>query len=585
MYAPKLIFTLIVILFITSCASTPPNPKNLRWPVSDEPIGENEIVLVDSQVTSFSSGENQGILQIRVRFSEDSYAYQLAFAPRKRDYQPSEDEFFEATVRYVDAWYDLYLRPVSFANGKSVIDHRGTEYWVSPWHWHVEHYITASGREAEYGRNLVAVRKKVRNSLINFPRWRQSAGAIKPIDLRFSPAVKYADFQNQVDNTLTGESALLASENPEAVYDRYFAAKRKELVDEINRKAAARGANQAYQRFVYSAFGRLTLAEAVKRADCPVLPSMAQSYDPPAEWYRLGDSAIARANCLSAVLNRYQPDPLISAYEQNLDREAELYGATYKIKRFSLEEALKHSRQIFDEIQFASRRAQALYDGGDYWAVKNQQRRANQARKAQAMQSLVRGMQALDQTLQQQNRQTEANVRRLQAQAFERHANSSSTQPTASKSLPEPKPVPAKETSPGGSGAELSRESDSGNTPAASPTSTPTTDTSAENSCWIPASTCLTASADWSEQTDGRVIVTYRNTCERRILVKKCNERTDGSADCGSGGINPGGVSRWATSNATGRYSYRMVGVDEANKDFICLGEVDNWAQTPPWTH
>ena len=64
----------------------------------------------------------------------------------------------------------------------------------------------------------------------------------------------------------------------------------------------------------------------------------------------------------------------------------------------------------------------------------------------------------------------------------------------------------------------------------------------------------------WSQYTEGRFTVTFRNTCSNRIYARFCNERDNGSEDCGASGISAGNTKSWSTSNANGRYTYNWIG-------------------------
>lgn len=595
MHIVKRLFALAASLALSACATTPQSHE-LIWPVADEPLGTNEIVLADSSTSVFGNNTDLGIVQVRVRFNEDNYIYQVAFSASDQGVEPNLRDTYEVTVSFTEAKLNLILRDFSFAGGETVMGVEGRKYIVSPWHWHAEHYLAVNKPESDYAKLIGTSFRQpaVKNILRKLPSWRETSGPVKPIRMFFSNRRAWADVpgvQRLKDNTLAGESALAAFEDPESVYTQYFGEPHGAQVAEANRKKAAEAANQAYRTFVYQSFVQLTLTDKIKRAKCPSLPYMARSYDPPAEWYQQGDIAVTRANCLTELVNSYDPNHLISAYERNLDQESKLYASTYGIERFSLEDALDTVNQVVRDIQIAGERAQALYDGGDYWSERNQQRKADQARQAQAMRGLVQGLQSLDQTLQAQNRQTEANVRRLQAQAFNRPQTSTVNPKQPSATLPQPMPMDSLDA-PKPSEAEAEKvagntaqSKDAPETPPASTVNATRIDDTEQHTCWSPSPNCLVVGSKWSQMTEGRIIVTYRNACDRRIVVKKCNERADGSADCGTGGIRGGEAVKWATSNATGRYAYNMIGVDNPNKDWVCMGRTENWRDQPLWNN
>lgn len=82
---------------------------------------------------------------------------------------------------------------------------------------------------------------------------------------------------------------------------------------------------------------------------------------------------------------------------------------------------------------------------------------------------------------------------------------------------------------------------------------------------------------EWSQYSQDKFIVTYRNTCDHRIYARFCNNRNGGSPECGASGISAGNTKKWATNNASGRYSYKWVGVTQGSKDWVCSGKVSGW--------
>lgn len=97
------------------------------------------------------------------------------------------------------------------------------------------------------------------------------------------------------------------------------------------------------------------------------------------------------------------------------------------------------------------------------------------------------------------------------------------------------------------------------------------------DTCWSPPDYCIQSNASWSKHTDDKLIVRYTNTCQHRIYVKFCNTRMGGGEDCGASGIAGGSSHNWYTYNATGRQSYKAVGVLKSSKDWVCSSKVSGW--------
>ena len=103
-----------------------------------------------------------------------------------------------------------------------------------------------------------------------------------------------------------------------------------------------------------------------------------------------------------------------------------------------------------------------------------------------------------------------------------------------------------------------------------------------DDTCWDARNSggarCMVVhNTKWSQYSKGNFIVTYRNSCNNRIYARFCNERKDGSEDCGASGSGAGKTKSWSTSNANGRYSYRSIGVERGSKDWVCSGKVSGW--------
>lgn len=100
--------------------------------------------------------------------------------------------------------------------------------------------------------------------------------------------------------------------------------------------------------------------------------------------------------------------------------------------------------------------------------------------------------------------------------------------------------------------------------------------------CWnglTPSrSTCMTLeSSEESTTTADKVITKWKNACDQRIYATYCNQRTNGTWECGSGGISPGSVTTWTTMSANGRYDGWATGSVTPGKDWVCTGKVPNW--------
>jgi hypothetical protein len=89
---------------------------------------------------------------------------------------------------------------------------------------------------------------------------------------------------------------------------------------------------------------------------------------------------------------------------------------------------------------------------------------------------------------------------------------------------------------------------------------------------------CMTLdSSESSTTTPGKVITKWRNACDQRIYATFCNQRTNGTWECGSEGITPGSVHTWATMAANGKHDGWATGSVTPSKDWVCAGKVPNW--------
>lgn len=86
-------------------------------------------------------------------------------------------------------------------------------------------------------------------------------------------------------------------------------------------------------------------------------------------------------------------------------------------------------------------------------------------------------------------------------------------------------------------------------------------------------------SSKWSGSDNTKMTVKYQNTCSYRIYAKMCNQRSNGTYDCGASGIKPGATKNWYTYSASGRYTYIAVGSDKPSQDWNCSSEWggDTW--------
>ncbi|MGB1110314.1 MAG: hypothetical protein ACPG4N_08155, partial [Gammaproteobacteria bacterium] len=75
----------------------------------------------------------------------------------------------------------------------------------------------------------------------------------------------------------------------------------------------------------------------------------------------------------------------------------------------------------------------------------------------------------------------------------------------------------------------------------------------------------------------GQFFVTYKNACDRRLYVKSCIERQDGTNACGAFGIQGGGTNSWDAYEATRNHEARAIGSTKASSDWVCSDLVDDW--------
>ena len=99
-----------------------------------------------------------------------------------------------------------------------------------------------------------------------------------------------------------------------------------------------------------------------------------------------------------------------------------------------------------------------------------------------------------------------------------------------------------------------------------------------ENSCWSGAhndgTPCVVASAETVDSFGTPQIRLYlKNTCSGRVYGKFCNERTDGTWDCGADGIRGGETKTWSTLEPSGNYWGVFTGSDDWSEDWVCASE------------
>lgn len=105
-----------------------------------------------------------------------------------------------------------------------------------------------------------------------------------------------------------------------------------------------------------------------------------------------------------------------------------------------------------------------------------------------------------------------------------------------------------------------------------------------EDGCWSGRSSggqhCLVQSdSKWGD--DDYLTVTYTNRCSDRLYVRFCNQRKDGSWDCGVDGIRPGSQKKWSTYKASGRTHANYTGSTKPMQDWVCAGKVPGWSDGP----
>ncbi len=131
-------------------------------------------------------------------------------------------------------------------------------------------------------------------------------------------------------------------------------------------------------------------------------------------------------------------------------------------------------------------------------------------------------------------------------------------------------PTPAQPTS-----------STSGTLPSASLGSETSPDT---DGCYVPQHhpECLVIEKQaYSVYEPTMLILRLRNTCARRVYANFCNQRTDGSWDCGADGVSSGGALSWTTYGANGKSEYDYTGSTKWENDWVCASKDKNFPGLP----
>ncbi|MGB7374380.1 hypothetical protein [Pontixanthobacter sp.] len=100
-----------------------------------------------------------------------------------------------------------------------------------------------------------------------------------------------------------------------------------------------------------------------------------------------------------------------------------------------------------------------------------------------------------------------------------------------------------------------------------------------KDGCWdakTPRNTKCLQQTD-HKWNDGKITVTYSNSCDQRIYTKVCHDRNSGSRDCGAFGIRGNSSYKYYTYDATGDVSYNAVGSTQSSYDWVCK---DRWNMT-----
>ena len=110
-----------------------------------------------------------------------------------------------------------------------------------------------------------------------------------------------------------------------------------------------------------------------------------------------------------------------------------------------------------------------------------------------------------------------------------------------------------------------------------------------EHSCWETRPNCVTAT---SEMKGTQLRMQFHNQCGGRVYLHYCAQRLateEHPEHCGSTGLRDGGRT-WpevtSAHNATGKFRWEWIGVEQADHDWVCAGKVPDWGEWPvPYTY
>ncbi len=142
------------------------------------------------------------------------------------------------------------------------------------------------------------------------------------------------------------------------------------------RLAASQVANQRYNDFKYSEFFPLTLQRKVDERKCPDESPVASMYAEPRIYWNVVDQYIEQANCLTNVLNNYDPNPLYRQLKVLRAIEARLWEDTYEVTRLNIDRWLDTSNSIIEDIRLYRERAELWAKRAEEQEVKFAESRA-----------------------------------------------------------------------------------------------------------------------------------------------------------------------------------------------------------------
>jgi hypothetical protein len=417
-------------LFLSACqtTSTPSLPAQpIGGPVSEP----DEIVMFDAVTPSMTRracngcDNNGGPVQLRLRLNGDNFIFQIAHAPSPKErFDPKKLYKLEVLV-----WFNgrpgisTSLRGFSFGDARRETGPDGQTWYVTDWMWSsVQYNITTLGKKQYiFGSSTDMSLEHRRKTLKAIRDYIAAGSTFKPWEMKLELG-NFRGVEKHLERTLHGADAIAALKDPATAYEQNFAAMDEVIYEDKRKKELARDDNNAYWRFIRQELTPLTVNDMIKKAKCPDLGHRLQyNYHPIKDFYDGGNQSLRRAECYNKVLTDYDPDALINRYEQLSDQEDALFAKTHGIKRWSLDSALKQTGPAAREVRVAVDRAEYLFEGGDYTARAHAKQRANQRRERAQMQSLMSGLQGIQNTLQQRHDQAAARVAQLQAQGMANH--------------------------------------------------------------------------------------------------------------------------------------------------------------------